>query len=153
MPQGIKTAPAWFQRKVDKTLNKLMIRNTVVPFMDYIVLHTRTRNQHRDEAFDLVETLKSGNLKLSKKKCKVMKSEVAFFGHVISHKNIKTDVTKAACIAEMKVPATLTDLQSSIGMFRWRRPFIKDFGKIAQPLYDLMGTKTIPTKLRKKNGR
>jgi len=49
MQQGIKTASAWFERKVDKILNKLMIRNTVVPFMDDIVLlHTRTRNQHRD---------------------------------------------------------------------------------------------------------
>ena len=40
-----------------------------------------------------------------------------------------------------------------MGRFGYRRNFIKGFGEIAQPLYDIMGTKDVPKSLRKKNGQ
>ena len=42
MPMGIKTAPAWFQRFIEKSLNKFIMNNTLRAYLDDIIVFTNS---------------------------------------------------------------------------------------------------------------
>ena len=48
------------------------------------------------------------------------------------------DPTKVEAIVQFQPPENLKELQRFLGMIGWYRRFIKDFAKIAGPLYTLL---------------
>jgi len=80
MPQGIKTAAAWFQRCMDIVFVKLVQSKVLKTFLDDIVLHSPTLEKHLEAALQLVETMKTGTLRISLKKCELVKEEITFLG-------------------------------------------------------------------------
>ena len=52
----------------------------------------------------------------------------------------------------MPQPKTYQRLQSELGIFNYQRDFIEMYAEIAQPWYDLLEIKNIPTAWIKKNG-
>lgn len=63
-------------------------------------------------------------------------------GHVISHHGIEVDKAKIDLISSLPPPQTVKEVYYFLGHagFYWR--FIKDFSKIAQPLYQLLVKET-----------
>ena len=152
MPQGIKTAAAWFQRCIDRTFADLAKDNILRSFLDDMVLHTVTLEAHLEGALRLINTMKSGTLKVSLKKCELVKKEITFLGKVVSRGKIKNCPSRSACIREMPLPKSYKGVQSALGTFNYQREFIPMFAEIAQPLYDILELKNVPMSCRKKNG-
>ena len=59
-------------------------------------------------------------------------------GHIVSSKGIEVDKAKVDLIVNLPHPKTTRELRAFVGHTGFYRHFIKDFSKIAHPLYDLL---------------
>ena len=59
-------------------------------------------------------------------------------GHVISNEGIEVDKAKVELIAKLPSPTSVKVVRQFLGHAGFYRRFIKDFSKIAKPLYELL---------------
>jgi hypothetical protein len=61
---------------------------------------------------------------------------VEYLGHIISSTGVSTDPTKINDVQAWPIPQNITDLGGFLRLAWYYRRFIKDYGKICQPLFD-----------------
>jgi hypothetical protein len=71
-------------------------------------------------------------------KCEFWLDEVPFLGHVISNGGISVDPAKVREIVGRKIPSSVTEIQSSLGLAGYYRCFIEGFSKIAKSMTSLL---------------
>ncbi len=64
-----------------------------------------------------------------------MKERVIYLGHVINQHGLLPCDDKVKAIKEFPIPNTVKQLQSFLGISGYYRKFIKDYAKIASPLF------------------
>ena len=77
-------------------------------------------------------------LKLKPSKCEFFRDQLRYLGHIVSEKGIATDPKKIETILDWPRPKMVTDVRSFTGFINYYRKYIKDYAKIAHPLYQLM---------------
>jgi len=87
--------------------------NIMKCFYDDMVLHTATIEEHYDGLCKMIEVMKIVTLKVSIVKCVLFVTEVKFLGKIVSLDQIRNCPSKARCILEMPLPATLGRLQGA----------------------------------------
>ena len=135
LPFGLKNAPAEFCRIMKMILGHLKF---VEVYLDDIIIHSETFEQHLNHIKIVFEELEKANLKLNPEKCEWCLLELKIFGHVISHNKIGVDPEKIKVINDRLAPKNVKQVQSFIGMCNWYRRFILNFSFIAAPLFDLL---------------
>ena len=78
------------------------------------------------------------NLSLSPKKCEFLMTEGTVLGHTISCQGLQVDPNKIALIKKVPPPQKVRDVRSFLGLVGYYRRFIKDFSKLASPLFGLL---------------
>jgi hypothetical protein len=95
-----------------------------------------------DEALDnldkVLQICREMNLYLSNGKCNMMMNEGIVLGHHLSSRGIEVDKDKKKIITLLPTPLKPKYVRSFLGHARYYRSFIKDFGKIASPLFTLL---------------
>ena len=84
-----------------------------------------------------VERLRSANLKLKSKKCRLAEREVEYLGYVISEDGLSTDPEKIRAVHEFPVPHDVKTLRSFLGLASYYRRFVPNFSAVARPLRTL----------------
>ena len=59
-------------------------------------------------------------------------------GHIISSRGIEVDKAKIELISKLPSPTNVKTVRQFLGHVSFYRRFIKDFSKIAKPLYKLL---------------
>lgn len=136
MPFGLTNAPATFQRMINEVLRKY-VDNFVIVYLDDILIYSDTLEEHEQHVHQVLETLQAANLLVEPEKCQFHVQEVNFLGHIISPGQIRMDPAKVAAIKEWKIPKTVKEIQSFLGLANYYRRFIRNYSKIATPLTDL----------------
>ena len=77
-------------------------------------------------------------LVLNWEKCHFMVQEGIILGHLVSKRGIEVDKAKVEVIENLPQPKCVKDIRSFLGHAGFYRRFIKDFSKIAKPLYKLL---------------
>lgn len=78
------------------------------------------------------------NLSLNLEKCEFLMIEGTVRGHLISRQVLQADPNKIAIIQRVPPPQKQRDVRSFLGLARYYRRFIKDFSKLASPLFGLL---------------
>lgn len=136
MPFGLCNAPSTFSRLMSIVLEGL-IGKTCLVYLDDVVVIGRTFNEHLDNLKKVFEAFRRTNLKLKPSKCYVGQYEVYYLGYVISQKGISTDPNKIKSIEEFPTPKDVSSVRRFLGLTGYYRQFVKDYAKLASPLYDL----------------
>ena len=139
MPFGLCNAPATFERLMESVLAGMHWR-TLLVYLDDIIVFGKTFEEELQRLAEVFRRMRRANLKLSPKKCLLFRSEVPFLGHIVSRDGVRTDTAKTAAVAEWPVPANVTELRSFLGFCTYYRRFVRDFSKLAAPLYALTKT-------------
>ncbi|XP_063780792.1 uncharacterized protein LOC134928708 [Pseudophryne corroboree] len=146
MPQGIKGAPATFQRMMEKTVGDMCYREVLV-YLDDIIVFGNTLEEHNERLLKVLDRLQARGLKLSVEKCQLCQSVVKYLGHIVSRQGISTDPDKVTAVVNWPRPNSLKDLRSFLGFCGYYRKFVPLYSKIVQPLTEL--TKGYPPNNKK----
>ncbi|KAI4293341.1 hypothetical protein PAPHI01_2615 [Pancytospora philotis] len=137
MPFGLCNAPATFQRAMD-----LIIRNElgifVRPYLDDIVVYSRTAEEHRVHLETVLGRLKAAGIVLNKKKCVIGQPAVKLLGNIVTEGKVMSDPDKVKAIEECERPKTLRELRSFLGLANYCRDYVRQFAHIASPLFELL---------------
>lgn len=137
MAFGLTGAPRTFQGAMNVTLAP-GLRKFVIVFFDDILIYSRTYEEHIKHLALVLQWLSDDQWKIKFSKCKFAQSSIAYLGHVISGAGITTGSTKVQAIVNWPQPKNVKDVRASLGLAGYYRKFVKHFGIIAKPLYNLL---------------
>ena len=135
LPFGLKNAPAEFSRIMYMILGDL---DFVEIYLDDITIHSRTFKDHLKHVRIVFDRLKDANLKLNGEKCMWFAKVIKVLGHIVSNNSVSMDPEKIKAIDERAPPTNVKQLQQFLGLCNYYRRFIKDFAKLANPLFALL---------------
>lgn len=137
MPFGLHSAPATFQRLMDKIIGP-DLDPYCFAYLDDIVVLGDTFEHHLEMLREVFRRLRNASLKLNPDKCQFCRRSLRYLGHVITAAGIQTDPEKVSCIQQLPAPTTVRSLRRFLGMASWYRRFIPEFSKVAAPLNQLL---------------
>ena len=134
MPFGLTNAPATFQRLMESCLGDLHLQCCLI-YLDDVIIYSSSPEEHLESLDKVFSRLADAGLKLKLDKCSFFQSEVEYLGHVVSKDGVKPNNDRIAAVQGWTVPKTLSQLRSFLGFASYYRKFIRNFAKIARPLY------------------
>ncbi|XP_071476579.1 uncharacterized protein [Diadema antillarum] len=91
MPFGLVNAPATFSRVMRKLLAGM---KHVTNYLDDILIHTRTWEEHLDTLRELLRRLRAAGLTARPSKCQLGCKQVEFLGHLVQHGKVQPMLDK-----------------------------------------------------------
>lgn len=137
LPQGYKNSSAIFQRELNKAFSPLLYKSLVI-YIDDLASYGKTFEQSLHNLRQVFEIIDNMNFSLKTKKCNFFYDKIELLGHEISTIGIRPLDRNTKAITEFKLPKTIKDVRSFIGMCSYYRKHVKDFAKIANPLSELI---------------
>ena len=137
MPFGMKNAPAVFQREMQRVLKDRLMDGVVV-FIDDILIYTKTVEEHEKLVEWVLQRLQEEGYLTHPDKCEFFQKEVSFLGHVLNAEGISVQQHKVKAMQDWPAPKNKREVRGFLGLTGYYRRFIKEYGKLAIPLTDLM---------------
>jgi hypothetical protein len=137
MSFGLTNAPAYFMNLMNKVFMEYLDRFVVV-FIDDILIYSKSESDHEEHLRLVLQKLRDNQLYAKFSKCEFWIDKVSFLGHIISNGGIAVDLAKLKEIMEWRVPTTVTEIRSFLGLVGYYRRFIEGFSKIVKPMTSLL---------------
>jgi hypothetical protein len=137
MAFGLTGAPNTFLGAMNETL-KPILRKCVLVFFDDILVYSPSFEAHVLHLQTVLQLLKDHQWKVKMSKCEFAKNQVAYLGHVITAQGVATDPEKIKVIENWQTPTNAKELRSFLGLAGFYRKFVKNFGVISRPLFNLL---------------
>ena len=155
IPFGLTNAPASLQRFMEGCLGDLRDQICIPPYLDDIIIFSKSFEEHVEHVRLVLQKLQQHGVKLKPGKCRLFKRQVSFLGRIVSEKgyNIDPKATEAVILLKSKIPRTVGEVRRVIGLLGVYRRHIKDFSKIAKPIYELLEGKVNTNQNSRKNGQ
>ena len=136
MPFGLASAPATFQRMIEKVLNQLQFKTCLV-YLDDVITFSSSFEQQLSRLQEVLNRIQNAGLKLNPNKCHLFRKKVSYLGHVVSEEGVATDPEKICSVKDWPTPKNVSEIRSFVGLCSYYRKYIKSFSQIAKPLHVL----------------
>ncbi|KAK8957341.1 hypothetical protein KSP39_PZI000693 [Platanthera zijinensis] len=137
MPFGLANAPSTFQAVMNEIFRPLL-RRYVLVFFDDILIYSRSWEEHREHVRHVFHILREHQLYAKRSKCSFGQEEVEYLGHLVSAQGVRADPRKIESMVTWPQPTKVRALRGFLGLTGYYRRFVKDYGKIARPLTQLL---------------
>ena len=136
---GIHSAAGIFQREMEKLLSH-------VPFtilrMDDILISGKNDNEHFQNLKSVLDIAKKCGLRLKKKKCVFVASEVTYLGFPINKNGVNSLPEKVADLLNAETPKNTKQLKSFWGMLNYYHRHLPNLAHILELVNNLLRKKS-----------
>ena len=136
MPFGLANAPATMQCLVNDMLREYLDRFCMA-YLDDILIFSDTEEEHREHVTKVLEALRKSDLRIKPEKCRFHVQRVEYLGYVITPEGLQMDPAKIRDVKEWRIPKSVKELMSFLGLANFYRKFVKGYSSMAAPLSNL----------------
>jgi hypothetical protein len=129
MSFGLTNAPAFFMHLMNKVFMDYL-DTFVVIFIDDILVYSKSEEEHEKHLRLVLQRLQEHQLYAKLSKCEFWIDEVPFLGHIISKGGIAVDPGKVKDVLEWKIPQTVKEIRSFLGLAGYYQRFIENFSRL-----------------------
>jgi hypothetical protein len=146
MPQGLKNAPATFNRVTTHLLRPC--RAFAPSYFDDIYIHSRTSDgksdveMHRLHLREVLTILRANGLYANLKKCIFGAPEIPVLGDFVGIDGVRADPEKIRSINEWPVPSSVKDLRKWLGLANYLHKYTPNYAALVRPLSNLLKKET-----------
>ena len=138
---GLNISPPIWQSYINMILNCLESRKHCEAIMDDLLLFTPSKQMHMRKLEDLLKALLKNGLKISPRKCQLLKTELQYMGNTIFIQGKRVCVrplhSQVEALQKLENPKTVKGYRSFTGMVNFLSIFCQDLQKLFKPIYDL----------------
>ena len=136
MPFGLCNAPATFYRCMLSIFSD-MVKRIMEVYMDDITIYGGSFEEWLINLELVLHRCIEKNLVLNCENCHSVNQGIVL-GHIISNRGNEVDKEKVELISKLPSPTNVKTVRQFLGHAGFYQRFIKDFSKIAKPLYKLL---------------
>ncbi|KAE8963394.1 hypothetical protein PR001_g29386 [Phytophthora rubi] len=142
MPQGLKNAPATFNRMVSHVLRPL--RDFAPSYFDDIFVHSRAEGDlsavevHVRHLRQVFQVVRENKLYANLKKCIFCAPEIPVLSCYGRKNGVRADPEKISSICSWPTPTSPTELRQWLGLANYLHKYTKDYAGLIQPLSSLL---------------
>lgn len=138
LPFGLKTSPAIFQRILVNILRKHGLIKFSVNYIDDILIHSLTFEEHLDHIEKVISAIKKEGFKLKFKKCTFAAGSVRYLGHVIGENTVTPLKDNITSIKNFPTPTTQKQIRQFLGKINFYHEYIEKSSILLDPLHQLL---------------
>ncbi|XP_037828511.1 uncharacterized protein K02A2.6-like [Lucilia sericata] len=135
LPFGINAGPEIFHAEMVRLFGDIP---GLVIYIDDFLVHSSTKEEHLDILKKVFDRARKVGLRFNKSKCKMLKSEIKFLGHIFDEKGVRPDEEKIKSIINMPKPNNVKELQRFLGMVTYLGSFIDNLSAKNKNLRELL---------------
>jgi hypothetical protein len=135
LPFGVASAPAIFQREMDKLLQG---HQNALCYLDDLLVTGSSTEDHLNNLHRVLATLQEAGIKLHPSKCSFMQPSVEYLGHRIDAEGLHPMQSKVDAIEKAPEPSNVEELRSFLGLLTYYGKFLPNMSTLLAPLYQLL---------------
>ncbi|GFX78324.1 retrovirus-related Pol polyprotein from transposon opus [Trichonephila clavipes] len=133
--KNFKNAPSTFQRFINEVLFGLEF---VFPYLDDILVASETEEEHKTHLKLVFDLLQKHGLRVNISKSTLGVTHLEFLGYLITPEGSKPLPEKVDAILSYKLPETIRDLRTFLGLINFYRRYLKDAAKNQAILHEYL---------------
>ena len=141
IPLGLNKSPSIWQSYINTILDCLQSKKYCEAIMDVLLLFTPSKNSHIVKLEDLLKALLKNGLKISPKKCQLVRTNLHYIGSEIFIKDrrvcVKPLQRRLEVIQKLQPHTTVKGCRSFVGMVNFLSMFWPEHQKLLKPISDL----------------
>jgi hypothetical protein len=137
MSFSLTNAPSYFMYLMNSVFMPELDKFVII-FIDDILVYSKNEKDHEEHLRIILTRLRDHKLYAKFSKCEFWLKKVPFLGHILSENGISVDPNKVQEVMDWKVPTTVHEEWSFLGLAGYYHCFIPNFSKIAKPMTSLL---------------
>ena len=109
----------------------------VAVYIDDVLVFSPTLTEHLTHLQAVIKRISEAGLKLKPSKCRFVRSEVEYLGHLVTPQGLKTNFKLVEAVRQFPRPTDVSGVRRFLGLSSHYRRFISNFARIAEPLREL----------------
>ena len=112
---GHRNAPAMYQRVMDALIAEAGVEDSVVVYIDDVVIHTANVEEHLKLLEKLLAVFRKYGMKVHPKKTLLLAQDIEFLGHRVHPGGLSPHEAKLSGFRNLRDPANVSEVRSLVG--------------------------------------